>query len=173
MAKGRWKFTDEQIAIEAFAVLMRREKPGRTLGREDLQVYLKEPSVYQDFLKLCLEHDETKDMSLFRKGLLLVIKSTGVSQLSTETGLSRLSLYRMLSRQGNPRFASLLGVFRALRLRLWLVDGEFLARRQKVVRPKDIPANASMARRPGKLGLPVQAPSPKPTVIIRRRSNRN
>lgn len=173
MAKGRWKFSDEQIAVEAFAVLMRREKPGRTLGRDELLGSLREPSVYGDFLKLCLEHDETKDMAFFRKGLLLVIKATGVSQLSSETGLSRLSLYRMLSRQGNPRFASLLGVLRVLGLRLWLVDGEFLTRRQKVVRPKDIPAKTSVARRPNKLGLADHAVSPKPTVIIRRRSSRN
>lgn len=153
MAKGRWKFSEEQVAIEAFAVLMQKQKPGRTLSKTDLQMQLKEPSTYKDFLKLCLEHDTTKDLLFFRKGLLVVIKAIGVSGLASKTGLSRLSLYRMLSRQGNPRLDSLLTVFNALGLHIWLVDGDFIKKQQKVVRPKDIPAKLATVKRARDLGL--------------------
>lgn len=138
MAKGRWTFSDEQIATEAYAVLMAREKPGRTITRADLKATLKAPGVYRDFLKHCLEHDTSKDLSHFRKGLLEVVKSMGVTKLSQKVGLSRLSLYRMLAKGGNPRLDSLLALFKALGVHMWLVDEDFKKARQKVVRPKDI-----------------------------------
>lgn len=140
MAKGRWTFSDEQIAAEAYAVLMNREKPGRTLTKADLKAALKTPEVYRDFLKHCLEHDTSKDLSHFRKGLLEVVKSVGVTKLSERISLSRLSLYRMLAKGGNPRLDSLLALFKALKVHLWLVDEEFKEARQKVIRPKDIEA---------------------------------
>lgn len=124
--------------MEAFAVLVRREKPGRSLSRADLIARLETPGVYKELLKLCLEQDTTKDLFVFRKGLLWVVKAVGVSNLSSKTNLSRLSLYRMLSRQGNPRLDSLLALFKALGLNMWLVDDDFLKVRQKIVRPKDL-----------------------------------
>jgi probable addiction module antidote protein len=138
MAKGRWTFSEEQIAVEAYAVLMNREKPGRTLTKADLKSALEVPDVYRDFLKMCLEHDTSKDLSHFRRGLSEVVKSVGVTKLSQKVGLSRLSLYRMLAKGGNPRLDSLLALFKALGVHLWLVDGDFKKARQKVVRPKDI-----------------------------------
>lgn len=138
MAKGRWTFSDEQIAAEAYAVLMNRERQGRTLTKADLRASLSAPEVFRDFLKMCLEHDTSKDLSHFRRGLLEVVKAVGVTKLSQKVGLSRLSLYRMLAKGGNPRLDSLLALFKALGVHLWLVDEEFKRARQKVVRPKDI-----------------------------------
>jgi hypothetical protein len=51
--------------------------------------------------------------------------------------VSRVTLYRMLSKNGNPTLQSLIGVLRHLGLQLWLVDGDFIARRKRAPRPKD------------------------------------
>ena len=152
MAKGRWSHSEEQVAIEAYSVLMRREKVGRSLSKADLKATLKIPAVYKDFLKLCLEHDNTNDLDHFRRGLLKVVKSVGVTKVSTKIGLSRLSLYRMLSKNGNPRLNSILALYKALGIHMWLVDDDFKKAREKVVRPKDIIATqgrARILRRPG------------------------
>ena len=138
MAKGRWKVSDEQVATEAYAVLIAGQKAGRSFTKPELRAAIAEPAVYVDFLKHCIEHDTSRDLLQLRKGLLQVARSVGVSRLSEQTGLSRLSLYRMLSRNGNPRLDSLLSLLRALRVHLWLVDETFVKTRQRLVRPKDI-----------------------------------
>jgi hypothetical protein len=42
----------------------------------------------------------------------------GMAQIARETGLGRESLYKALSPEGNPKFATVLKVVRALGLRL-------------------------------------------------------
>jgi probable addiction module antidote protein len=42
----------------------------------------------------------------------------GIAQIARETGLGRESLYKALSPEGNPEFATVLKVLRALGLRL-------------------------------------------------------
>ncbi|MCB0411179.1 MAG: hypothetical protein KDD22_01550, partial [Bdellovibrionales bacterium] len=153
MAKGRWKLTDEQLASEAYAVLIGRQKAGRSLGRSQLKSALKYPGIYKDFLKHCLEQDRSKDLRQFKKGLKLVVTSIGVTQLSEATGLSRLSLYRMLSKDGNPRFGSLMALFRALEIHFWIVDDDFMASVQKVIRPKDITPESLPTKTYRDLGL--------------------
>jgi len=152
MAKGRWKLSDEQIAIEAYLVLMTGDKEGRALSKSDLKEKISFPLVYREFLKHCLEHDNSRDLAHFRKGLLMVVKAVGVSNLSIRTGLSRLSLYRMLAKSGNPRLDSLLTLFRALGMNFWLVDDDFIRVRQKLVRPKDIPSALALPKRVRKPG---------------------
>ena len=45
-------------------------------------------------------------------------RARGMSQLAEETGLTRQALYKALSADGNPEFATVLKVVRALGLRL-------------------------------------------------------
>lgn len=47
-----------------------------------------------------------------------VARARGMMQLARDTGLSRESLYRALSADGNPSFATVLKVLRALGLQL-------------------------------------------------------
>lgn len=141
MARGRWSFTEEQVAIEAYAVLMNREKAGRVLKKSDLLGALVVPKVYREFLKLCLEQDKSNNLSHFRRGLLLVVKSIGTTKLSKKTKLSRLSLYRMLGPKGNPRLANFLVLFKALELNFWIVDNDFKRKRPTLVRPKNMKMN--------------------------------
>ncbi|MGL5074546.1 MAG: addiction module antidote protein, partial [Waterburya sp.] len=53
----------------------------------------------------------------------------GMTQISRDTGLGRESLYKALSVEGNPEFATILKVFRALGLRLQVtaIENESLA----------------------------------------------
>ena len=93
--------------------------------------------MYLDFLKHCLEWDDSKGFVAFRQGLLLTIQAIGASRVAKATGVSGVTLYRMLGRRGNPRLASLAAVFRHLGLRMWVVDQDFVDRRERFKRPKD------------------------------------
>ncbi len=162
MAKGRWSRSEENVAIEAYSVLMAYQKPNRTLTKADLLSALAQPNIYQDFLKLALEHDTSKDLAHFRKGLLLVVKSVGLTSVAQQIGLSRLSLYRMLGKGGNPRLGSLLSLFKALGVHLWLVDNDFKKARSRIVRPKDVPSAFALPkdiRRPGHAPEPLRSNS--------------
>jgi len=47
-----------------------------------------------------------------------IARAKGMTQVARDTGLSRESLYKALSEDGNPSFATILKVARALGLRL-------------------------------------------------------
>lgn len=60
----------------------------------------------------------TGDPSFIADALGVLAKLKGMTALARETGLSRESLYRSLSRTGNPELATLLKVATALGLTL-------------------------------------------------------
>lgn len=125
------------IAREAYAVFIDAERPTRTYSKEFLLTSLREPAVYIDFLKLCLEFDDSGDLKDFRKGLLTTVKALGASKVAEKTRISRMTLYRMLGRGGNPRLSSLVGLMRFLGINPWIVDRDFMSRRTLSPRPKD------------------------------------
>lgn len=47
-----------------------------------------------------------------------IARSKGMTQIARDTGLGRESLYKALSNEGNPEFATILKVLQALGLRL-------------------------------------------------------
>lgn len=61
---------------------------------------------------------EDGDPALIAAALGDIARSRGMTQISRDTGLGRESLYKALSVEGNPEFATILKVFRALGLRL-------------------------------------------------------
>lgn len=48
----------------------------------------------------------------------------GIGKLAEQSGLNRESLYRLLSRQGNPSLQTLSALLQSLRLRMWLGPAE-------------------------------------------------
>jgi probable addiction module antidote protein len=138
MTKGRWKLTPEMAAIEAYAVFIRKDTPTRMRPKTLLLHELQSPQAYDPFLKLCLEYDDTLTLRQFRAGLLWVVKAIGPERFAKQSGLHRVSLYRMLSPKGNPRLEGIMRILKALRFNVWIVDQEFIARRARFVRPKDI-----------------------------------
>lgn len=61
---------------------------------------------------------EDGDPKLIAAALGDVARSRGMSEIAGKAGLSRESLYRALSEDGNPEFATILKVTKALGLRV-------------------------------------------------------
>jgi probable addiction module antidote protein len=79
--------------------------------------YLHTESDQALYLNACLEEDPG-DGSLIRIALGDIARARGMSQLARETGISREGLYHALSADGNPEFATVLKVIRALGIQL-------------------------------------------------------
>lgn len=69
------------------------------------------------YLDACLAEDPG-DGSLIRAALNDISRARGMSKIARDTGISREGLYRALGSGGNPEFATVLKVIKALGLRL-------------------------------------------------------
>ncbi len=69
------------------------------------------------YLEACFEEDPG-DGSLIRAALNDVVRAQNMAQLSRDAGMSREGLYKALSTDGNPSFATVLRVVRALGMQL-------------------------------------------------------
>ena len=67
---------------------------------------------------------EENDPALIAAALGDIARAKGMSQIARETGLGRESLYKALSAEGNPEFATVLKVIEALGLQLRAVAGK-------------------------------------------------
>lgn len=92
-----------------------------TTRRWDPVEHLGSPEDVAGYLEAALEDG---DPQVIAAAIGDVARARGMSQLSRETGLSRESLYRALSEEGNPEFATVLRVLRALGVRLAVVPDE-------------------------------------------------
>ncbi|MGE7418902.1 addiction module antidote protein [Methylobacterium tarhaniae] len=61
---------------------------------------------------------EDGDPALVAAAIGDIARARGMTQIAQETGRSRESLYRALSERGNPELATLMGVLKALGLKL-------------------------------------------------------
>ena len=69
------------------------------------------------YLEACLQ-EAGDDAAFVAKALGTIAKAKGMSQLARETGISREGLYKALSDQGNPEFATVMKVIKGLGLKL-------------------------------------------------------
>ena len=83
--------------------------------RFDSAEYLGSDEAVSAYLEEALE---TGDPAFIAQALGTVARARGMSQIAKETGLSRESLYKALSPEGNPEFSTVMRVMRALGLRL-------------------------------------------------------
>ncbi len=113
-------------AREMFAVLMERERESRSYGKAAMLDDIKDPEHYVEFLKICMERDHSPDLHIFRKGLFLVLKARGITEVAEKTKIPRTTLYRMLWRSGNPNLRYLLKILHHLGLRPWVVSEDFI-----------------------------------------------
>ena len=80
-----------------------------------LREHLAEPDQAAKYLTACYEEGP----DVFLQGLRDVVEAQGgMTRAARLAGLNRESLYRQLSRRGNPSLASLNAVLTALRLKL-------------------------------------------------------
>ncbi len=84
-----------------------------TFTRWDAAEHLRTPEDARLYLEACAEEDPG-DGSLIRAALNDIARSGNMSQLARETGMSREGLYKALSENGNPSFATVMRIARAL-----------------------------------------------------------
>ena len=86
--------------------------------RWDSADYLKTEEDIALYFDACFEEDPG-DGSLIRQALGDIARARGMTRLARDTGLTREGLYRALSSDGNPEFATVMKVIKALGLRLY------------------------------------------------------
>ena len=83
----------------------------------DVAEHLRTPEEMAAYLDAWLE-DAPDDVAGLARALGDIARAKGMTQVAKDAGLSRESLYRALSADGNPSFATVLKVARALGVRL-------------------------------------------------------
>ncbi|GGU53719.1 putative addiction module antidote protein [Pseudomonas sp. FFUP_PS_473] len=86
-------------------------------SRWDSAEYLKTEEDIANYLDACLE-EAGDDPAFIAKALGTIARARGMTQVARDAGLSRESLYRALSGEGNPEFGTILKVVKALGLKL-------------------------------------------------------
>ena len=96
---------------------MRRTKPKPKIKTIpwDSAAYLKSDEDIANYLEAVFEDG---DPALVAAALGDVARAKGMAQIAQAAGLGRESLYKALSPEGNPEFATVLKVMRALGLKL-------------------------------------------------------
>ncbi len=87
----------------------------RKTTRYDTAVLLKTKKDVTAYLNAVFEED---DPALIAHALGVVARSEGMAEIAKQAGLTRPSLYKALSENGRPEFATVLKVIRALGLKL-------------------------------------------------------
>ena len=83
--------------------------------QESLLKSLKDPVETAEYLNAAIEEN---DLDTFLLALRNVAEAHGMARVSQQTKLNRVSLYRMLSRRGNPQFQNVLHLLNAWGLKL-------------------------------------------------------
>ena len=85
------------------------------LKKWDVVEHLKSEEDMALYLEACLEEG---DAALIAAALGDIARARGMSQVARDAGLSRESLYKALSGEGNPEFATVMKVIKAMGLKL-------------------------------------------------------
>jgi|SRR5579862_9852917 len=67
---------------------------------------------------------QTDDPAFIARALGTIARARGMSQIAKKAGLSRESLYKALSTEGNPEFATIIRVIRALKMKFHITATE-------------------------------------------------
>jgi probable addiction module antidote protein len=81
--------------------------------RWDSADYLETDEDIQNYMEACLE-EAGDDPAFIVHALGVVARAKNMSQLARDTGLTREGLYKALSEEGNPTFATIAKVAKAL-----------------------------------------------------------
>ncbi|MBO6570727.1 MAG: putative addiction module antidote protein [Kordiimonadaceae bacterium] len=77
--------------------------------------YLENEEDFADYLNSAFESGET---AIIAEALGVIARAKGMTLVAKETELGRESLYKALSKQGNPEFATIIKVMTSLGMRL-------------------------------------------------------
>lgn len=88
-----------------------------TFTRWEVTEHLRTKEDARLYLEACAEEDPG-DGSLIRAALNDIARAQNVSQLARDVGMTREGIYKALSDNGNPTFATIMRITRALGMRL-------------------------------------------------------
>ena len=88
-----------------------------TFTKWDAAEHLRTPEDARLYVQACAEEDPG-DGSLIRAALNDVARAGNMSSLARDIGMSREGLYKALSEDGNPTFATVMRITRALGMQL-------------------------------------------------------
>ena len=88
-----------------------------TFSAFDASKYLDTDEAINDSPAIALEDGDTKTVQVVLRD---IARAHGMTQLAKETQLNRESLYKSLSKEGNPSFASITKIMKALGLKMTL-----------------------------------------------------
>jgi probable addiction module antidote protein len=109
---------------------MPKPRVGTESYRESLLESLKNPEEAVQYLNACLEDDDARVFLLALRDV--VGAHGGMRTLSRDAHLNRESLYRMLSKSGNPSLDSLSAVLHACGLRLAVQSAPSRPRKRRI-----------------------------------------
>lgn len=90
---------------------------GMKTTRWDSAEYLETDEDIQLYLEACME-EAGDDPAFIVHALGVIARARNMSQLARDTGMTREGLYKALSPEGNPTFATVAKVAKALGLRI-------------------------------------------------------
>ena len=79
----------------------------------DPSEYIKTPEQASDYIQVMLDENGTQG---FYDALGHVAKAKGIGKVATKAGLGRESLYKSLSKNGNPNFDTVMRVLKSLNI---------------------------------------------------------
>ena len=85
----------------------------------DSAAHLRSDEEITAYMEAALEEGDT---AFIAYALGVVARATGMTQVAQDAGLSRESLYKALSLEGNPSFDTILRVMKALNLELHITQ---------------------------------------------------
>jgi probable addiction module antidote protein len=83
----------------------------------DSAEHLKSEADMAEYLEACFQ-EAGDDPAFIAHAIGVIARARGMARLARDTGISREGLYKALSEDGNPSFATILKVIRALGLEL-------------------------------------------------------
>jgi len=96
--------------------MARAKRPKESFSRYDTADYLKSEQDMVAYLQACMEEADD-DAAFIANALGTIARARGMAHLARKTGLTREGLYKALSKDSNPSFATVLKVMRALGLK--------------------------------------------------------
>jgi len=108
---------DIETALELARQLKEKKLTTLTFRKWDSAEHLQTEEDMALYLEACLQ-EAGDDAAFIAKALGNIARAKGMTQLSNDTGLGRESLYKALSGEGNPSFATILKVTAALGIQL-------------------------------------------------------
>jgi probable addiction module antidote protein len=112
----------------------------------DAADYLTSPAEIEAYLEAALEEN---DPAFFQKALGTVARAKGMQGVADKAKATRAGLYKALSTEGNPEFATVYRVISALGYRLAVVSQKNAARGSKPLAHKQPPGKRVAVKKAG------------------------